>query len=255
MIMIQDTKLNFVYMGLFESRDEWIHPTVTVDTYEIIFVTAGCVHIRERDKVYHVKKGEMLLLDAGVEHGGVEISYDKVSFYWLHFETDKICFFNIPKTSIPNSIRPERVFREIMQYNQRGETVLAELTLGRFLLECGASVERHNKIAYEISEYIRISSDKKITVEDISARFGYAPDHISRLLKTEFGVGAKTLIIEKRLAYIESVLINTNGPIGVIAEKCGFDDENAFLKFFKYHEKITPTQFRNEFYRVHMNSK
>lgn len=68
-------------------------------------------------------------------------------------------------------------------------------------------------------------------------------------------MNAKTMITDKRLAYIESMLINTNDSIKDIAEKCGFDDENLFLKYFKYHEGKTSTQFRDEFFRVHMNTK
>ena len=46
-----------------------------------------------------------------------------------------------------------------------------------------------------------------------------------------------------------------SGRAQEIALQCGFDDENKFVKFFKYHEGITPTQFRNRFFHVHMNSK
>ena len=178
MITVKNTNLEFVYMGLFESRGEWIHPTVTLDSYELIFVTHGRVNIRDGNNSYILEKGQMLLLDPYVEHGGIETSDEKISFYWLHFHTDNIYAFNFPKLSTPDMIRTERILREIMQYSQKNDISIAELILARFLLEYQALDERRNRVAHKVSEYIRINSDKNLTVSDLAKHFGYAPDHI-----------------------------------------------------------------------------
>ena len=255
MLSINGNSLRFVNMGLFDTQSEWIHPTITIDTYELIYVTEGIVHLREGQEQYSLKKGEMILLTPGIEHGGIKESASHTAFYWLHFSTDDISMFPIPKLSSPNATKAERAFKDIMQSSLRSDTHIAELILARFLLECGATVERKSKAAHEISEYVRINSSKALTVADVASRFGYAPDHVSRLLKNEFGRSAKVYITEKRLAYIESRLLNTNDTVKEVALHCGFEDENDFVKFFKYHEGVTPTQFRNEFFRIHMNAR
>ena len=38
---------SFSNMGLFDSETEWIHPTISVQTYEIIFVVEGEVNLFE----------------------------------------------------------------------------------------------------------------------------------------------------------------------------------------------------------------
>ena len=39
-----------------------------------------------------------------------------------------------------------------------------------------------------------------------------------------------------------------------IAEKYGFSDYKYFLKYFKYHEGISPTEYRQTYYNLHMNN-
>lgn len=255
MILRDNTHLHFIHMGLFERTGDWIHPTVTIDSYEIIYVLDGDVHIREGDTAYHLKKGDMLLLSPDVEHGGIHISHGHTSFYWLHYVTDTPKAFAIPKHSTPEARHTERVMIEIMQHQQRGDASMADLLLAQWLLEANRPAERRSKRAHEIAEYIRIHAHHPLSVEEVADRFGYAPDHISRILRQEFGVGAKAMIVEKRLEYIENILLNTNEPVKDVARRCGFEDENIFAKFFKYHEGITPTEFRDGFFRVYMNNR
>ncbi|MBQ8344763.1 MAG: helix-turn-helix transcriptional regulator [Clostridia bacterium] len=255
MIAFQNHSLSYSYMGLFDRTGTWIHPTVTCDTYEIIFVTEGEVPLFEEENVFHLKKGDLLLLSPFMEHGGSQPVEGRTSFYWLHFQIDSLDGLSIPKQCTPDAIRTERRLKELMQCQERGDTTVAELILARFLLEDLAPIERKSKSAHEIAEYVRIHASEPLTVAKLAERFHYTPDYLCRLLRSEFGMGAKELIVEKRLAYIQSLLLNTNDSVKEIAYRCGFEDENIFIKFFKYHEQRTPTEFRNEFFRIHMNTR
>ncbi len=254
MVCFNGVELTYSHMGLFDSDRPWIHPTVTVNTYEIIYVTEGNVHIREGDTVYHLKKGDMLLLEPNVEHGGTEISPDRTSFYWLHYHCSDPTAFDFSKHFVPDEVSALRTFGELMHLQQAAPTV-AELTLARFLLECDRKTEYGNKRVAEIAAYIRANSRYALSVVDVAQRFGYSADHLSRMFKKEFGYDAKAAITKNRLEYVESKLLNSEFSIKEIAAECGFEDENAFVKFFKYHTKTTPTMFRNKYFHIHMNSK
>ncbi|MBE6703185.1 MAG: AraC family transcriptional regulator [Ruminococcaceae bacterium] len=254
MIKIKDMQLEYGNMGLFDSDKAWVHPTVTVNTYEIIYVVEGQVHIREAGKNYDLVKGDMLLLEPGIEHGGTQTSYGRTSFYWLHYHCTKQEALGLPKHFVPDEVSALRVLNELMHL-QQANPVVAELTLARFLLEAGREAEYGNKRLAEITAYIRANSREALSVVDVASRYGYSPDHLSRMFKKEFGYDAKTAIVKNRLDYIESRLLNSEYSIKEIAAQCGFEDENAFVKFFKYHTKTTPTLFRNKFFHVHLNSK
>ena len=254
MITVRDIQLTYSNMGRFDSEGDWIHPTVTVSTYEIIYVVEGEVHIREGADTYDLQKGEMLLLSPNVEHGGTHHSHGQTSFYWLHFSCSDIGAVGFPKRCKPNGAATSRTFVELMHLQQASPTV-AQLAFARFLFECGREPERGNRRVSEICEYIRVSSGRSLSVIEVAERFGYSADHLSRLLKRELGADAKTAIVRYRMEYIESRLLNSDCSIKEIAAQCGFEDENAFVKFFKYHAGTTPSSFRNKYFHVHLNNK
>ncbi len=246
--------LSYMGMGLFDTESVWTHPKRVIDSYELIYVTEGKICIREEKNIYSFRKGEMLLLEPNLEHAGTEISTGHTSFFWLHFCTNDLPFFGIPKLCAPAAPNTERSFKEIMHFS-KSNLLLCELTLAKFLLSLNTSTEYRNKIAFEANEYIRILSSRPLTARAVASHFGYSTDYLSRIYKKEFGMDLKAGIIKHRISYIESVLINTNDSIKEIAANCGFEEENLFVKFFKYHEGITPTQYRNKFFYIHMNNK
>ncbi len=254
MILLDEKlKLKFEAIGLFDTRSEWIHPTVTIETWELIYVLAGDVCIYEGDVRYTVHPGELLLLEPGIEHGGVTVNRGHTSFYWLHFDTNDISAWKIPKHEMLKS-GEERIFRELMHLWQVQKN-LTELTFAKFLMEYGMTREYKGKAIYEVREYIRIHAREPIRVEEVAAVFGYSADHLSRLYKREFGCDLKEGITRQRLLYMESQLLNTDAPVKEVAILSGFEDDNAFIKFFKYHRHLTPTQYRNRFFHVHMNAE
>ncbi len=239
-------------MGLFETFTDWSHPEIAVETFELIYCIAGNLHIFEGEKRYTVQPNEMLLLEPNTVHGGFEITRGHTGFYWLHFKTNDINSWSIPKLSgsIPDA---KKRFREIMHLYQTNKA-LSEIALAKFLLEIGENNTSKNKIVYEIKEYIRINFALSLTVSEVAEKFGYSPDYISKLFKKEFGKTIKSEIILQRLNAMETLLLNTNNSIKQIAKETGFESENDFVKFFKYNRHTTPTSFRNKFYKLHMNN-
>lgn len=245
--------LEFVNIGLFDTRTEWIHPTITCDTVELIYVLAGKVNLFEGEKTVCAKAGELLRLDPHLLHGGTQKREGHTSFYWLHFRTNDVSAWEIPKLGqAPRDT--EKAMREMMHLWQT-DRHLTELTLATFLLESKHANEYKSRLAYEIREYLRLHAALPLRVSDVAAHFGYSADHLSRVYRKEFGQDLKEGITRHRLALSQSLLVNTDYSIKEIALMSGFEDENAFVKFFKYHEKLTPTMYRNRFFHIHMNNK
>lgn len=251
LITLDDKTIEYNYSGLFDTDKPWIHGAITLDTYEIILVAAGKVHIREGSREYELAPGELIVLAPGVEHAGTRESRGHTSFYWLHFFMPSSKPF-FPKTATPHG--GERALREIMHY-ARYDAGLAEVALMKFLLGLSAPEKRGNKLAHEVDEYIRANAPFRVTAKSTAAQFGFSADYLSRIYRREFGVDLKSGIIRHQLDYAESLLINTDYTIKEIAAACGFEDENNFVKFFGYHENTTPSLFRNKFFYLHMNAK
>lgn len=245
-------QLTFACMGLFSTDAPWIHPTTTVDTFEMIYVLEGDVRIFEGEKRYYAKKGDLLLLQANAEHGGFGArTTGRTAFYWLHFYTPDIAVWGLSGIqAVPDGL--EKDFREIM-HDAKTDKALAELRLAYLLLGSVRIRECRNRQIYEVQEFLRLRARTGLTVAKVAAHFGYSPDHLSRVYKKEFGMDLKSGINRQRVEEMKNRLLNTGDSVKQIAYQFGFTDENLFVKFFRYHTGVSPTAYRNRIFRIQRN--
>lgn len=83
----------------------------------------------------------------------------------------------------------------------------------------------------------------------------YSADHVSRICKKNFGMGASALIDRFLTERAKMLLCNTEKYVKEIAAELNFQSDKAFIAYFKYHEKCFPSEFRNRFGQLHMNKK
>lgn len=247
--------VEFVSCGKFVSKGQWIHPRRIIDSYEIIFVLEGQVFIKEGNEEYLIEKNGAILLRPEVEHFGYKRS-ENTSFYWLHF-------FGCPKKNgqnikiIKNPYNISLFIKQLLHFSSEGKdkealTYLTRLVLFEFFENNENNSER--KLLNDIKEWIRSNSYEDLKVSDVAGQFGYNPDYISRLFKNNMNISLKNYIDNQRISHIKNLLLNTNDTLSQISSKCGFSDYKYFLKFFKYHEKLTPTEFCNLYSRTKINN-
>lgn len=255
---IIDKDIAFSFAGFFQSRGEWIHPRKEEKTYEIIYVTEGEVYMKEGEKDICAKAGDLFLLEPEVCHFGTRVS-EGVSFYWIHFFADgkDIAFEDRFFSGFENAY----IFKELLHYNNLPNIpeYLVNALLIRILCEMRYMSERkcvkYDATAEKIYEWIRINSEAGLSVGEVAKHFGYSADHITRICKKNYGVSAKELISRFLMARARSMLTNTDKYVKEIAAELGFFDDKAFIAYFKYHEGCFPSEFRNRFGKLHMNSK
>lgn len=251
--------ISYEHMGEFHSDAAWIHPVRSIKSYEIILVLEGTVYLHEDEKEYILNPNDVIILEPELIHGGSKTVTEPVAFYWLHFYTD------LP---LPMKVLSDQDLYEVRQLLRR----LLHLTntTGYSCHAADATVllilEEFSKIVQErttdsrvnisqITEYIRIHSDRKLTVSALARHFHYNPDYIAKLFQKHLGIGPKEYIAQQRLKKAKDLLLTTDLPIKLLATELGYEQENLFIKFFQYHEKISPTAFRNQYYNTHMNNK
>jgi len=257
MIRINDTELSFSNMGLFSTREKWIHPETATETHEIICVCEGKFSIFEGGTVYELKPGDLLLLSPETMHGGVGEVHEKVRFYWVHFKSRQLEALNLQKkyTSLPKSML--YLFRELMDLQTRAEDrSLADVKLAELLLSlCRCDGDSKNKLICEVGEYIRVHSDEKLSVASVCDAFGYNRDYLSKLFLRVNGLSMCGYITRERIRLIRSYLLHTNYSVKEIADALGYENENLLVKYFKYNTGATPTEYRNTHGGLHLNKK
>lgn len=245
----------FSNMGKFIGGKNWKHPYVSTPTYEIIFVTDGEVFLEEDGCRMHLKKGDLLCLRANTRHGGYQSS-DYCSFFWLHFFADRYDEIGMYQKKVRDSYNAELLFKELNHWATLGKAQeIIECRLLAFLMELKNEREESGKLFSDLCEYIRVYVDENLSVQKLAKRFGYSSDHLSKVCKAGCGLSLKEYLMRERNTYVKNLLLCTSMSIKEIAGAACFEDDNAFLKFFKYINKMTPTQFRNQYYASHINKR
>lgn len=249
--------VSFVSAGRFTARETWIHPARRLDSDELIYVVKGPVHIAVEDDFYTLSAGDALLLEEGKRHGGTRESGIGVSFYWMHFRRPAGFPLPFERLSSPDSAQLVLLCRQLLHVSFGGYPAeAADYLLRLILIELSRlrpSAETGSPTTLQIAEWIRVNCDRPLTVADVASHFGYNRDYLSRLYRRGDRRGLKACIDAARLQNVKSLLLTTDLPLKEVAKRCGFDDYKSFLKYFTYHEEMTPTRFRAAFFRQHTN--
>lgn len=247
----------FNKIGLFVSDTEWSHPYVSQDTNELIYVTNGTVDICCDGTKYSLKRGDIVLLEHNRNHYGTKTSYGTTSFFWLHFFHDDPRSLGIPY--VLRDFNEIPLFRELMHYH-------IQPTRDQFLLDCIClhiiakmlhknQPRVHSKLASEIFEWTRINATGSLSVSDIAHHFSITHEHASRIIKQNYGMSLKQLIVHFLTQTADSLLCNSNLSIKEISAELDFSDYESFIKFYKYNKGCTPSQYRRQYVNIHMNKK
>jgi len=260
--MIHIFPATYTYGGLFYTEDVWQHPDRVIDTYEIVYVVEGAVHLRECADQFTLRKGDLYLLQPGLSHGGWQESTGKTSFYWIHFSAPCFETLNVQPglTSVPDHYRFPVMLRQLLHIGNAQEypdyTVHSALLLLLGELSAAQAQSRTQGIPFlaSISEYVRINASRQLSVKNVAQHFGYHPDYVSSLFRKHYGISLKQYINNAQISAIKGFLITTNLSVKELASRFGWENENEFIHFYKYHTGIGPAKFRSMFVNTHMNN-
>ena len=253
---------SYTYGGLFYTEDRWRHPDRVIDTYEIIYVVEGTVYLRESQICHTLNKGDLYLLTPGVPHGGWQDSTGKTSFYWIHFSASSLTELHVEPglTSIADHYRFPVMLRQLLHIANAQEypDYTAHSALLLLLGELSAAQAQNSRsgapLLSSVSEFIRINTGKQLSVQSVAQHFGYHPDYISSLFRKHYGLSLKQYINNGQISAIKALLVTTNLSMKELAAQLGWETENEFTHFFKYHTGISPAKFRAMFVNTHMNN-
>lgn len=260
MIKFENEKFfSYDMIGEFHSSGEWIHPKRSIASFEIILVLEGTVYISEEKQEYALQKNQLLLLEPFKEHYGYKKVSEPTAFYWFHFFTN----LEIPlKLYTGDDIYEiKRLLKELLHIsNTHGYSNAAADSTGYLVFEALNRLSAEESIsnqalASKITEYVRNNIKNSISVSDIAQNFGYNTDYIGKYFKKARGIGLKEYLTAQRIKLAKDLLLTTDMSVKQISRELGCGEENLFIKFFTYHEKISPAAFKAKYCNTHINNK
>ena len=255
----ENSKMIFESIGHFSTSEQWIHPRRIIGSHEIIIMLKGKVSIEEDNMRYELTKDDILLLEPGKHHGGFQPSQGRTEFIWLHFRTTQELHFKYLRNNTSYEIKTlaKMLLHKscLPNYAKESLEALTQLIVNELNWTNRLTDKISNRLVVQICEYIRIHIHENVEVRDVARELGYHENYISKVFKDAYGIGLKAYINTQKIDYIKSLLQTTDMPVKLIAGMTGYEDENLMIKFFKYHEGISPSTYRKQYYLTHMNIK
>jgi AraC-like DNA-binding protein len=210
----------------------------------------------ENDVDYTIGSDEFLLLEPFVGHHGYQMSTN-TQFYWFHISDFPEGLKKEKTKKVNSSYNLMILFRQLLHYQearapQESLNYLARLIL--LELYAGTVTKTGSRVADQVAAWISANRNTLLKSTTVADFFGYNEDYLNRLFKKTFGKTLKQYMDDVRMDYIKKQLLIDGLSLTQVAMMAGFEEYKYFLKYFRYHEGMTPTEFRASFSKTHVNT-
>lgn len=89
-----------------------------------------------------------------------------------------------------------------------------------------------------------------LSLKHIAGELNVNASYLSALFHRECGCTLTEFVNQQRMEHALYLLADATKPVQTVAAECGIHDVNYFIKLFKKHTAMTPTQYRT---RIHPN--
>lgn len=237
------------------------------EEYILIYCVKGKGWYTINDKKYTVKEDQLFILPPRVTHSYGACSKDPWSIYWTHFKGKIAGYFasgfeKPTDVSISgNSRKSESIefFDEIYNTLEKGfdedrliySSICLRYFLGTFKFLNSTKQKVINNgfgrnIIHLATHFMNENIEKSLTLNDISAYFGYSTSYFHRLFYNSVGYAPMQYFIQLKIRRACYLLVNTSYKICQVALMVGFDDQYYFSRIFSKHVNKSPSEYRKE---------
>ena len=265
------TYLDDSSIRIWYSDIPWRYETHDHSAVEILLTLEGMVTYTIEDKIYQVRKGEILIVPPDTLHSLT--MGEGSSRYLFLFESDAIMtmrdiksmamYFHKPFHLRDGSdahvrirellLRAREAYekRELMWNTMCYSCILrVYATLGqRYLSGIRPRTEDNlrnmdSEVITAVMTYINNHYREELSLEDVARFAGFSRYYFSRSFKKQTGYSFKDYLCQKRLQVAVELLIGTDTAMKDIALQSGFGSVATFNRVFREKKGCTPTQYR-----------
>lgn len=131
-------------------------------------------------------------------------------------------------------------------FREKGSALLKDILIDIYRKELKKSENSLDTVEKVIS-YINANYENKITNSQLAKLTGYHEYHLNRIFKKQTGGTIHKYIMEVRINEAKKLLMTTNIPIYVIAQKTGFNSDTHLSNCFKNYFGYSPIEYKNNF--------
>jgi AraC-like DNA-binding protein len=241
------------------------HPDRIMKEHDLVFIREGEWKIWQEGICYHVKKGDVILLQGGLHHYGTEACRGKVKTIFVHFtrcESDRIGKLSFPDVADNSFCFPvvvhcgenslaEKYLRQIIFSYWSEETWSKQKSsayLELFLCEISRigkekRQDTDHSLVNDIKMQIKSTPDRFFSVKELAEQYGFSERTVASRFKAAIGKGIHAWQLHLKCQMAEELIaLEPDITLKEVARIYGFYDEYHFGKCFKKIYGYTPKQ-------------
>jgi YesN/AraC family two-component response regulator len=107
------------------------------------------------------------------------------------------------------------------------------------------SLEKYSSVVRNVINAVEFNLKEPLSLSALSKQFNIDPSNLSHHFTHEMGMTLTDFINQKRLEKASHLLAKSCLYVQEIAEECGYQDVNYFIRLFKRKYGRTPREYRN----------
>lgn len=249
------------------------------DTYELYFLLEGERYYFIEKETYHVKKGDVVLVNRQQVHKTSQAGsqrHDRILLQlngrslepWLKnmglssLEKTFEDYYGVVRLSLDEWEEMKKLLlgiREELSRRRERYEVMVRLKLSQLLIivyrnrkkavlgEVLPTVQtpKHGKV-HEVAEYLTLHCETGESLNQLAERFFVSKSYLSRIFREVTGFSVNEYRNLARIRKARELLANSGYSITEISEILGFESVTYFERVFKKHGAGTPLKYRKE---------
>lgn len=262
------------FIGEFSFDGQWEHPVNQHQAdFELILAEKGTLSILVNDRPFILKPGDVILVPPYAKVTGNGKMTQQINFYWLHFYCDYKVVDSIDDESKDQLIFSSKfhvrdindiliLLSELMNMEMDRKTnelplnLLTTTILARLNIECSRRAKNTHLSALvsQSIEWIRANISTDLSIKDVAQHFEVSNAYLAQQFKHDLNITPLQHLLGLKIQAAKVLLVKTNLPIYEISENSYFRNEKNFIRVFKKHTGITPSNYRRHFAYHHQNN-
>jgi AraC-like DNA-binding protein len=108
------------------------------------------------------------------------------------------------------------------------------------------SLRKYSEVVRNVLNFVEFNLKEPLSLNLLAGQFNLVPSYLSRHFANELGMTLTDFINMKRLEHACHLLADSTLHIDEIAEECGYQDVNYFIRLFKRKYGKTPGEYRKK---------
>ncbi len=222
--------------------------------FELEYIVSGTGKYIIDNNSYDITPGMVFFTTPASFH---QLSDADIVLYTIMFEMNA-CNQHLLQTLFANSsyqvtlgTEKSRIFYEAaldeLVNNISNKTVaicMLDSVLAKISVESHIYSPQSSSVTNQARLFILSRFHSELTLEDVANHVGLTPTYLSQIFKKETGVTFKKYVNNLRFECARNLLEHSDMNVLQICTECGFNDYSNFIRRFKAHFGISPSQYK-----------